>query len=350
MNLSDLTTALPLLPAHVQMMAAVVAALVVLALGLEWRLCRTRSRGASWAVLRLTSLLAAGLCVLVVLVPARAVSGMEGLAVFYGLLFTLAPLIWFGTHLLLGPRLRPAFSVGESTALSLSGLLIWGLPLIALVNAIEPLQAALRHAQDNPRDPGPPTALAHTVQPVRQFALPQAGVVYAQSLTAPPGLRLQRVDERHGERWEDMRERTHPRFCLDGASVHLVWSAREGAPWLRLHWVGTDGQRVMATHRPDTAAGATEPLEVGFRADGFSLPVPVPRYRVWFALHEKADGQPSFIPMANSEQPGERHDHCVMPDYRRVNATNEGPVKAVMLQFGQPGQPAWFDIYTRPAP
>lgn len=92
---------------------ALVLAAVLLVLGLEWRHFRRLHKAGSWLALRMVSLLAAPLVVLAVLGPARAVSGMEGLAVFYGLLFTVAPLLWFGSHLGVGRRLTPAPSTGR---------------------------------------------------------------------------------------------------------------------------------------------------------------------------------------------------------------------------------------------
>ncbi|MGE0098222.1 MAG: hypothetical protein AB7S86_07715 [Hydrogenophaga sp.] len=338
----QLIAALPALPVDMQrdwrIAAAVVVAVIGLVLWLEFRLLNTQGKAGSWLVVRVVSLAAGPLAAMAVIVPARSVSGMEGLAVFYALLFTVAPLVWLGIHLGLGRLLRPALSAGEGVALSLSGLVVLGLPAMAVFSAVEPLEKAARHLQDNPRNPGPPVALAHAVQPVSRFQLAKAGAVFSQSLLAPPGLRLLRVDERVGELWEDMTGRTHPRYCLAGADLHLLWSAREGTPHLRLHWVDADGERRVAEHRPDV--GSAQGLHFGatFRPDGFGLAAPVPRTRVHFATHRNAAGEPNYIAMGNAVQEGERHDGCVMPDYRRLRAAQEGPVLAVMIVFQRPGE------------
>lgn len=350
----QLIGAIPALPADTQRdwaIAAVVAgAAIVLVLWLEHRWMRAQGKAGSWAVVRFTSLLAAALAAVVVILPAQAVSGMEGLAVFYGLLLTVAPLIWLGTHLGLGRSLRPSLTLGEGVALSLSGLVVVMLPTLGVFAALEPLEKAARYLQDNPRNPGPPAALAHTVQPLQRFQLPLAGEVFAQSLLAPQGLRLVRVDERVGELWEDMTSRTHPRYCLKGADLHLLWSAREGTPRLRLHWVDADGHRGVAEHRPDVSAAHSADFTTTFRPDGFNLPVPVPRTRVHFANHRNAVGEPSYIAMGNSVQEGERYDGCVMPDYRRLNAARETPVMAVMIQFGRPGERAALETFVQSSP
>lgn len=152
--------------------AAGVVAVMALALWLEHRVMRAQGKAGSWLVVRVASWVAGPLAALAVVMPARSVSGMEGLAVFYALLLTVAPLIWLGVHLGLGARLKPALTFGEGVALSLSGLVVFVLPALALYQALDPLEQAARHMQDSPRNPGPAVLLAHTVQPVLRFHMP----------------------------------------------------------------------------------------------------------------------------------------------------------------------------------
>jgi len=337
----QLIGALPALPADTRrdwvIVAAVVVAVILLVLWVEYRVMRSQGKAGSWAVVRVVSLFAGPLAVLAVLLPARSVSGMEGLAVFYALLFTVAPLIWLGTHVGVGRFVSPALTTGEGVALSLSGLLAMAMAGMALFSAIEPLEKAARHLQDNPRNPGPPPTLAHAVGAVQRFELPRAGNVWAQTLKAPDGLRVTRVDERVGELWDDMTGRSQSRYCVHGADLHLLWSAREGTPHLRLHWTDADGHKGMAEHRPDVTGAASTDFTTTFRPDGFTFPVPVPRPRVHFALHRNAAGEPNYIALGNAVQEGERQNGCVMPGYRRQKAAQEGPVMAVMIVFQRPG-------------
>jgi hypothetical protein len=349
MNLSRLFDALHALPSNAQqdwaIAAAVVLALVVLVLWLEWRHFRRQHKASSWLALRLVSVLAAPLAVLAVMVPTRAVSGMEGLAMFYGTLFTVAPLIWFGAHAGVGRLL--ALSTGECLALSLTGLLLFGLPGVAVFQALGPLEAAARLQED--RVPAAAVPLAHAVQPLQRFNMPVVGTVFAQSLIAPPGLRLERVDERVGELWQDSAGISQTRFCRQGEDLHLMWAAREPAPWLRLHWVDADGQRHAAPHRPMPGEGEVSDFVMGFRSDGFDVAAPVPRPRVHFALARQASGQWNHIALGNAMQDGERaRDSCLMPGYRRLRWETEGPVLSVLLMFQRPGEPAWRAEFTRP--
>jgi len=350
MDLSRWIDALRFMPADEQSGwargAAAVLALVALVLWLEFRYFRRRQQAGAWLALRLVSMLAAPLALAAVVLPARAVSGMEGLAVFYGSLLTLAPLIWFGAHLGAGRLL--GLGRGRSLALSLSGLLLFGLPGAALFQASGPLEAAARHQEDNPPGPGEP--LAHTVGPVQRFQMPGVGLVFAQSLIAPPGLRLERLDLRAGELWHDSAGVSQSRFCRQGADVHLLWSSNEPAPWLRLHWVDADGQRHAAPHRPQPQDGPATDFTVAFRDDGFDVAAPVARYRANFALARNAGGGWSHMALLNAEQPGEDPRGCLMPGYQRIRWQSEGPVLAVMLVFDRPGQGPALAEFSRPPP
>lgn len=109
---------------------AVLAVFLLLALAgfgfvVRWERNRYARIGqlAGWRRVRWTTLPVAVASALVVVLPARAVTGMEGLAVAYGLLFTLVPLLWFGTHWLAGRTARPPLSFKESAAIAASPLL-----------------------------------------------------------------------------------------------------------------------------------------------------------------------------------------------------------------------------------
>lgn len=350
MDLSRWIDALRFMPADEQSGwargAVAVLMLVALVLWLEFRYFRRRQQAGAWLALRLVSLLAAPLALFAVLGPTFAVSGMEGLAVFYATLFTLAPLIWFGAHIGAGRLL--GLGRGEGLALSLSGLLLFGLPGAAVFLASGPLEAAARHQEDNPPGPGEP--LAHAVQPVQRFQVPGVGTVFAQSLIAPPGLRLERLDLRVGELWQDSAGVSQSRFCRQGADLHLLWSSHEPTPWLRLHWTDADGGRHAAAHRPQPQDGPAADFTVAFREDGFDVAAPVPLYRANFALARGASGGWNHISLLNATQPGEHPRGCLMPGYQRARWQNEGPVQAVMLVFERAGQPATLAEFSRSPP
>jgi len=349
MNLSALLEAIPHLPnaSDWVRLLAVVTGLVAVGLWLEYRYFRPRGKAGGWAVVRWVSLLVAPLVVLAVLGPARAVSGPISLAVFYGLLFTVGPLIWVGAHLGVGRLVRPRLSGGECVALAMSGLMLLAVPGWAVFQVMGPLQAVARHRADNP--PGAAAnPLAHAVQPLRRFEAPAVGAVFAQSLMAPEGLRLERVDERVGELWEDTAGRDHPAYCSHGADLHLMWAARESPPHLRLHWVDGNGQRGVAEHRPQPQATDTPvPLEVGFRPDGFDLPAPVPRSRVFVVFASEPEGTFTRSALGGSARVGATESDCVLPGYQRPTGPAYREVMGVALLFRQPGAAASMAEFVR---
>jgi hypothetical protein len=328
--------------------AAAVAVAMLLALFLESRLFKRSGRVGSWLGVRIVSAFAAPLTFALVVLPARAVSGMEALAVFYLLLFTVAPLAWFGSHWLAGRWIRPPLAPGESMLLAVSGLAILAIPAFALGMAQLPLREAAREV-DRRNLPSPGAVpMVHAAQPLQRFTMPGAGVVFTQTLKAPPGVQLELVERRVAGLWPTDHSTAHPMWCVQGADVHLMWSASEPAPYLRLHWT-RDERRSRSEFFPNLAA-AQEPREftIAFRPDGFDPVAPIPRSRVHFEMR-RADG--STWTHTNIQQPGETlAEDCLMPGYTRARWKEEGAVQAVRIMF-QPQQGAPLRaLLQRPSP
>lgn len=355
MEFEQMVDTLAALPAGEQrqwlLSALCVAALMALVLLAERRYFKTSRRTGSWLAFRLASVLLAPLTIAAVLVPALSVSGMEGLAVFYAALFIAVPLLWFGGHLLVGRALRPALTTSECMTLCIVGIGILAIPATAFMYAQFPLEEAARSLA-NQRQKGPDsTPLAHAASPLRRFAMPGAGVVFAQSLTAPPGVRLERVDVRRNGPWYDTKGTTQEVFCSQGDDLHLMWSAGEAAPQLRLHWVQASGQRVKGEFfaDPGEAPADTPEFSIAFRPDGFDPVSPIPRARAYLDLLER-DGT-IYTQLLNPLQAGETlQNNCLMPGYKRVRWPDEGVVQKVYVTFHLPmGTPALRGVVVRPA-
>ncbi|NTV72205.1 MAG: hypothetical protein HGA71_18945 [Azonexaceae bacterium] len=307
-----------------------------LILFLERRHFAARNKAGSWLALRLLSLfillpVTAG----IVVIPGRMISGPEALAYFYLALLVLGPLVWFVGHALCGRLLRPAFSKGESRFMAASGLLILFLPFAAATVAQGPILNASRSLTASAFQAAPAAALPHATGPVQRFNLPTVGLIYTQSLNAPTGLELERIDRKFGEIWADTATSSHDIFCRDGQNLHLMWSAREPTPVLRLFW-RQNGQRVHADFSPATVADSAEPREftITFRPDGIDPPVPIPRSRASIAYFVGPDHL--YFNSLNPLQPGETFENdCIMPGYKRVAWKKEGPPQAVALMFFQ---------------
>lgn len=320
---------------------SLLAVAILLAVGmilfLERRHFGRQGKAGSWLSLRLLGFfLLLPLTVGVVFIPAMAISGMEALAVFYLALLIVAPLVWFGGHLLAGRLLRPAFSQGESLFMGASGLLVLVLPAIGATLAQGPIFLAERSLAASVFAETPAAPLPYAVGPVQRFELPGVGAIFAQSLLAPAGFVLERIERRYGDAWHDTRSTTRTLYCRAGQDLHFFRSAGEPVPELRLYWRQND-RMLHADFVPargaTPAAGAPE-FRIAFRADGVDPPVPIPRERTAMGYFV---GQEQLVYASSTAlQPGETFDEdCIMPGYKRVARDTEGPPQAVALFFRQ---------------
>lgn len=111
-------------PFHMMLMLFAAVALVGFVYVICWerRQYAARDLAHSWLKVRLSSIPAALLVAAIVVIPARATSGMEALAVFYLLLLIAAPVLWFGVHWVVGRLVRPQLAFLDSARIA-------GLPL-----------------------------------------------------------------------------------------------------------------------------------------------------------------------------------------------------------------------------
>lgn len=311
-------------------LALMVAAFAVLRL--ERRMFVARGKGASWWVVRLASLPALAVVVAAVVGPAHAVSGMEGLAVFYLLLLVVAPLLWFGVHLLAGRLASPRMSRGESAWIAGSGLMLLLCPPAVFTALQTPVFMISSQFDAAARASRPEMLLPHRADATQRFRLGDAGVLVAQSLIAPPGVQVERVEAVHGGLWADTATQMHPWLCRNGEDLHLAWADDSEPPLLRVFWRDAAGKAWQSGVTVASAAVPAQDFVVGWRDDGFDLPVPLSRDRVqpgWLI-----DGRLHFRSLNGVLQPGESaRDDCVMRGYRPVERDVEGPVAAVLLRI-----------------
>lgn len=318
--------------------AALVLAAMLAVLLAEWLCLRRAGKASSWARMRAVSLILAPVTVVSVMVPALSVGGPAALGVFYVGLLGVAPVLWFGGHRWLGRRLRPSLSGVESLGLALSGIAICAIPAAAIGFAGSALQQAARVQARTARTDA---SIAHAVGPVRRFVVPGAGVVLAQSLTAPAGITLEAVDTRVNGPWYPAAGISQPTFCMDGNDLHLMWSELETPPQLRLHTRDALGRLARSVFVPGDAAGSRAPsteFTILFREDGIDPVAPIPRSRVHLG-YVQADGR-AYQGAPLQSQPGEpARDNCIVQGHRRVAAASEGRIDSVYLLFHLQGRP-----------
>ncbi len=100
--------------------------IVALVFMLRWerRHFARMDKGGAWLAVRIWTIPIALVTAAIAIIPARGTSGMEGLAVFYILLFTAAPLFWFGAHWIVGRIVQPKLSFAESAQIAGSPILL----------------------------------------------------------------------------------------------------------------------------------------------------------------------------------------------------------------------------------
>lgn len=109
-------------PFHILLALFAVFSLAALVFLLRWerRYFRQRGKGGAWLPVRLATIPIALVTAMLVMIPARGTSGMEGLAVLYLALLIVAPVFWAGMHWLAGRLVRPPLRLGESMLIAVS--------------------------------------------------------------------------------------------------------------------------------------------------------------------------------------------------------------------------------------
>ena len=319
----------------------------------EKRRFQSLGKGRSWVWMRLLSLPFVLLTALAIVVPARIVSGPEALAVFYIGLFTVGPLSWFGLHWLAGAMVSPRLTRAESNGVAITGLAIVLVPLLVITRLQGPVFTASQQVNERMMARAERVPLGHAAQPLQRFRLGDAGEIFTQSLKAPAGLRVERVDAAFGDDWFDTRNSMHPFFCRQGDDLHLVWTTGARPPALRIYWHDESGGRRQAEFRPDTSQAGSRPaqaFQIGWRFDGIDLSAPLSRYSIQLAWPPQAGRL--YYRTLDTLQPGENSDeNCIMPGYRRVAWRDEGPIAGVILRFHPPApEQAWQYEAIRPSP
>ena len=131
-------------PFHMMLILFAAVGLVGFAYVLRWerRQYVARDLANSWLKVRLSSIPAALFVAAVVVIPARATSGMEALAVFYLLLLVAAPVLWFGAHWAVGRLARPQLAFADSARIAALPL-AYALALAAIAPILQSIAWAL---------------------------------------------------------------------------------------------------------------------------------------------------------------------------------------------------------------
>jgi hypothetical protein len=126
-------------PFSIMLVPVAVLLLVGFGLLMRWERQQFMQRGLAgpWLMIRISTIPIALATAASIVIPAGCTSGMEGLAVFYVLLFTVAPVLWFGSHWVVGKFTRPPMLFRDTAWVAASPLVY----LIAIAMIAHPLQA-----------------------------------------------------------------------------------------------------------------------------------------------------------------------------------------------------------------
>lgn len=227
--------------------ALVLGVVVIVTLRVERSMFAARGRKSAWWQMRLAALPILGIAAALVWLPTRAVAGPEGLAVFYGALFTLAPAAWFGLHLLVGRLTAPRLSKGESVWLASSALAVLLCPplvLSALQGPVFMLGRTLERQARNALDERAPPVAAG---PLLRWDLGAGDALFGRALRIPAGVMLERIEVglavpgQADVLWSDTATQVHPWMCRSEGELHLAWPAGTAAPVLRAFWRDAQG-------------------------------------------------------------------------------------------------------------
>jgi len=330
-----------------------VAVLIALAVFLRWeraQLARS-GKGRSWSIVRLATIPIALASAATVALPARSVSGMEGLAVSYALLFTAAPLTWFGLHWLVGRATRPPLTAGESFQLALLPL-AFAIAVSIVAHQLQPVAWAIARSAESAgfamAEEAPPQ---HALAAAHRWTTPTGDVLVAR-WQAPPEVRVERIDLAHGASIvrDAGRSQMH-RLCRTPDSIVLLQAANELAPSLRVYWrdAGT-GLRVSTLTAPD-ASDATSFVVTWRGASGFDLPEPLPRHGIWLA---RASDPPGTFVSSEAQRYAPGDDpalNCLPPAWQggfavaglRVRVENPHGSEPLWLEANRPAALAATD-------
>lgn len=125
-------------PFHVLLMLFVLLALVAFAFLIRWEraIFLQKGKGSSWQRVRISTIPIALFAAAIAIIPSLASSGMEGLAVFYGLMLTLVPIFWFGAHWLVGKTATPPLTFQESAFIAGSPI-VFGLITVYVAHDLQ---------------------------------------------------------------------------------------------------------------------------------------------------------------------------------------------------------------------
>lgn len=308
--------------------AAIVA--IVWVLGAERRRFAAQGKAGAWALVRTASLPILAATVAVVLVPSRAVGGPEALAAMYGLLFTAAPLTWFGLHWLAGALVRPRLARAEVTGIAMTGLAIVLGPALAASMAAPWVYTLSRSTFWAREEVIPDAPRPLTVASRERFAIEGIGDVWTERWQLAEGVTVEDVRIRVSNTYTPADHPGSHVICRSGREMNMLWHADAPPPAWRIVWSGADGKRMKSDWSDAPPPGPAKPFSIAWRSDGFDIPLRLPKGTVslgFIGSNGVENGEGAQNPNANNA------DNCMPLEFRRTVSERRPPLTKAFVSF-----------------
>lgn len=303
------------------------------ALFVERRGFAIRGKARPWLALRIASIPIVALTAAAVWFSARAVGGPEGLLVFYLLLVTLAPALYFGLHWLAGRGV--GLTGREALGVGLVGLAILLGPPLLFQFTQDWVWSMVRNAKEARFAKAPQKPLPHRIVARQRFDLPGVGEIWTEHWQAPPGVATERIELEVRGQYSRVDSGSSGFLCRSGHDAHVLWMAAMPPPRWRVHWMAEGGALARSEWTSVPPQGAVAPFALRWLPDGFVLPARIAREVVTLG-HTATGGKESFDSLDRLQAGENFADNCLPLEYRRVNAANEPAITAVGLRLWNP--------------
>jgi len=347
-SLSSLWSAIPPVVAAVwALFALLVLVAVFFVLRAERRPYVAAGQQGAWLAVRLATLPIVAVALAAVIGVSRQVSGMEALAVFYGMLLTVAPLLYFGLHMVIA-RLA-GLRAGQGMSLAAVGLAILLAPAFAAVPAQIAGFAAQHGWSKFETGRAEITQPAHSLAAAGRHLLPAGEELWSQHWRADAGVRS--VEGMEVPPYGEVVAPGGQPFrsfgswiCRDRMDLHVTWPASMGETTLTVRWRDASGRLKASQLRIARPASEPAPMAAQWTAEGVVLPVRPPRIAASTAWPKPA-GNLEYFTTLNAWEPHESpQDFCLPRPYRSAR-----PVGGIALRIEHRGGEPLRAEFPRPA-
>jgi hypothetical protein len=247
----------------------------------EWGQYVPTRRVRPWIVLHLFSPVFAWLAYYAAYLPAAGVTGMEALGVFFMLIVTVTPLVYFTCHIILGRLvLLPELSVRESMILAATSIAIFGGAVLTFGFVKGQFAGADRRAARAGIRYATPAESPYIQKELIRFAMPDGETLIYASFLPKQTITVSGLSFFYGPNPATGGGTSGYHYlCGCGSEWHLVFIKEQDGllPHMRCYWrAGGGASTFVSEMAPDLSHGVDRPFTVIKTGDMLHLPVSLP--------------------------------------------------------------------------